>query len=87
MTIKIDSLLIDTLSLFFTASRLNKNRKLPLLNSASEKIDLLKFFLQFIWELKVLDNKKYILLSKDVIVVGKMLGNWIKSVEKQTLPK
>jgi len=75
------------LELFFAASKLSGQRKLPILNKASGKLDISKFFFQFAWDLKILDNKKYILIAKGLVEIGKMLGNWLKSVEKQTLPK
>jgi len=48
---------------------------------ASVKLDLLKFFLQIAWEIKSLDNKKYILLSERLNEIGKMLGGWIKALK------
>jgi len=87
LVIKIDALLIEILELFFAASKLSGQRKLPILNKASGKLDISKFFFQFAWDLKILDNKKYILIAKGLVEIGKMLGNWLKSVEKQTLPK
>jgi len=34
--------------------------------------------------MKVLDNKKYITISEHFNEVGKMLGGWIKQLEKET---
>lgn len=79
---KIDSLFIDTIELLFTASYLSKEQKLPYLQKAGAKIDLLKFFLQIAWELKVVDNNKYILLSRQLDEIGKMVGGWIKGMQK-----
>jgi hypothetical protein len=42
---------------------------------------LLKFFLQVAWEIKALDNKKYIRLSEKLDEIGKMLGGWLKSIK------
>jgi len=50
--IKIDSLIIEAVELILTASRLPKNQKLPCLQKAGARIDLLKFFLQLSWEIK-----------------------------------
>ena len=47
------------------------------------KLDLLKFFLQISWEIKALDNKKYITLSEKLGEIGKMIGGWIKGIEKE----
>lgn len=78
---KIGSLFIDTIELLFIASYLNKEQKLPYLQRASGKLSLLKFFLQITWELKVLDNKKYITLSKHLDEIGKMLGGWMRGIQ------
>ncbi len=81
---KIDKLFLDTIELLFIAGSLNKFQKFPILQKASGKLDLLKFFIQMAWELKIFDNKKYILLSEPLNDIGKMLGGWIKNTEKET---
>ena len=82
--IKIDGLFIETTELFFTAAHLNKEQKLPFVQKAATKLDMLKFFLRISWEIKSLDNKKYILISKKLNEIGRMLGGWMKSVENKT---
>ncbi len=78
---------MDVIELLFIASRLPKEQKLPYLQKASIKLDLLKFFLQITWEIKAIDAKKYILLSEHLNEIGKMLGGWIKGLQyKQTPP-
>ena len=84
---KIDLLFIETVELLFVAGTINRTQKLPILLKASGKLDVLKFFLQIIWELKIIDTKKYILLSEPLNEIGKMLGGWIKNIEKETLPQ
>lgn len=69
---------IETTEYIFIASRLAREQKLPFLQKASAKLDLLKFFLQIAWEIKSLDNKKYIALSECLNEIGKMLGGWQK---------
>jgi hypothetical protein len=76
--IKIDNLFIETIEYIFIASRLAKDQKTPYLQKASAKLDMLKFFLQISWEIKSLDNKKYLLLSEHLNEIGKMLGGWQK---------
>jgi len=46
---------------------------------------LLKFFLRISWEIKAVDNKKYIALSERLDETGKMLGGWISQL-KAKLP-
>ena len=84
--IKIDALFIETTEFIFVASHLSREHKLPFLIKASAKLDLLKFFLQIAWEIKSLDNKKYIILSEYLNEIGKMLGGWQKQLLKQNPP-
>jgi len=58
---------------------------LPLLQKAGIKLDTLKFILQISWEIKALDNKKYIILSEHLNEIGKMLGGWIRGIQNKTL--
>jgi len=78
---KIDSLFLETIEQIIRASYSDKMEKLAFLKAASTKLDLLKFFLQLAWEIKSLDNKKYILLSEKLNEIGKMLGGWIKAIK------
>lgn len=75
---KIDRLFIETTELVFTASYLAKDEKTPVIEKAIAKLDLLKFFLQIAWEIRALDNKKYIALSEELGEIGKMLGGWAR---------
>ena len=67
---------MEIIEYIFIASHLPKNQKLPYLQKASAKLDLLKFFLQISWEIKSLDNKKYIILFEHLDEIGRMLGGW-----------
>ncbi len=84
---KIDLLFLQTLELLFIASYQPKERKLLTLEMAIKKLDLLKFFLRISWELEVLDNKKFIVLSEKLQEIGRMLGGWRKGLETKTPPK
>lgn len=83
---KIDTLFIDILELFYIASYLGKTEKLTVLQKTNGKLDVLKFFLQISWELKILDTKKYIELSQALDQVGKMLGGWKRGLESKLSP-
>lgn len=80
---KIDSLLVETIENIVVASYLSKQEKLPYLKQGLVKLDVLKFFLQVGWEIKALDNKKYITLSEQLNEIGKMLGGWNKQVSRE----
>ena len=78
---KIDTLFADTIELILLAGYAPKSHKAALVQRASTKLDTLKFFLQVAWEVKALDNKKYLRLSEPLNEVGKMLGGWRKQLQ------
>jgi len=77
---KIDALFLEVLENIIKAGYSSKAEKEIFLKRASVALDLLKFFLQVAWEVKCLENKKYIKISEKLHEVGKMLGGWIKSL-------
>ncbi len=78
---KIDSLFLEVVEEIISAGNSDKTEKQIFLRIASTKLDLVKFFLQISWEIKCLENKKYILLSEKLNEIGRMLGGWIKSLK------
>ncbi len=83
---KIDDLFIEITELIFLASHLAKEQKLPHLQRAAAKLDLLKLFLQISWEIKAIDNGKYIMLAEPLEEVGRMLGGWVRQTMGGTRP-
>ena len=79
---KIDILFIEVFELIVTARYLPQNKKSSIIEQASLKLDVLKFLLEVSWEIKNLDTKKYILLSKSLDEIGKILGGWKKQVSQ-----
>lgn len=83
---KITSLFIELTELILIAGYSEKQQKAILIQKASIKLDLLKYFLQTAFELKAIDNKTLSNLSLPIGEVGKMLGGWQKQLVKQTPP-
>jgi hypothetical protein len=84
--IKIDNLLIETADLIYSANYASKGGKLPYLEQAARRLDLAKFFLEVLWEIKGLDGDKYIALSERLFEIGKMLGGWIRQTAAKETP-
>jgi hypothetical protein len=76
--VKIDALFVDTIEIIFVATYLGKEQKMLALQQANAKFDTLKFFLQILWEIKAIDNKKYAVLSERLGEIGRMLGGWMR---------
>jgi len=75
---KIDFLFLDVIENTIKAGYSGKIEKEIFLKRGSVKLDLLKFFLQLSWQIKSLEDKKYIRLSEKLDEIGRMLGGWIK---------
>jgi len=82
---KIDDSFIEFLEDLFNAIQ-TKNKEV-FLEKADTKLNILKFFLRVSWEIKAIDNKKYILLSERFDEIGRMLGGWKKYSSKETSAK
>lgn len=81
---KIDSRFVQVLELLFVATYQGKTEKLPTLERALTGIDVLKFLLRVTWELAILDNKKYAVLSEGLEKVGREVGGWKRGLVTKT---
>ncbi|MCX6819808.1 MAG: four helix bundle protein [Candidatus Adlerbacteria bacterium] len=81
---KIDDVFLNAIEYCFLASYSSQGEKLVLLDRCIARTDLLKLLLQLAWEIKAVDNKKYINLSEYLTEIGKMLGGWRRQVINKT---
>lgn len=79
---KIDQVTLDMIELVMTAGYQIREKKLPILEKASIKLDLLKMLVRLSWETKCLDNTSYQKLSSQLVEIGKMLGGWMKTAKQ-----
>lgn len=75
-----DQAFLETIELLLAASKSAKTDRPALLQRSSAKFELLKFLLQVLWEIKALNNNKYIAISENLAQIGKMLGGWLRQV-------
>lgn len=78
---KCENVLMDILEGVLLASQLPKSEKLPVIESASTNLNSLRIFFRLSFEIKAIDNKKYLLLQSGVDEIGRMVGGWIKSIK------
>lgn len=81
---RIDSVFLGAIEYCFLASYSNGTEKQALLSKGIARVDLIKLLLQLSWDIKALDNKKYIVLSENLGEIGKMLGGWKKQLINKT---
>ncbi|MDQ5949473.1 MAG: hypothetical protein QG589_599 [Patescibacteria group bacterium] len=82
----IDTYFIHVIENILIASFLQKQEKQPFVRKSIISLDVLKFFLLTLWEMKHIDTKKYIALSEPLTEAGRMLGGWHGQLLKQNSP-
>ncbi len=82
--LKIDNLLLDLLELLQKTIYTPVDKKVFLLNVTSEKIDMVRFFMQILWENKFCPNKQYVSIETDIQNLGRMIGGWKKGLLSKT---
>ncbi len=83
---KIDKYFTEIIESVAIATFLKPEEKIPYVKLAIRKSDVLKIFLNILWETKSLDNKKYIQLSEKLNEIGRNLGGWHGSLVKKNSP-
>lgn len=81
---KIDDVFLNAIEFTFLASYTNLKDKIIIIDKAISRVDLLKLLILLSWEIKTLENNKYIQISERLEEVGRMLGGWKKQVEEKT---
>jgi len=81
---KIEQTFLDLLELTFCLSYLPPEHKVPMLNKAITKLDIVKFFGQLVWESKLMSTEKYSDLTAGLEEIGRQLGGWKKGLQKKT---
>jgi len=81
---KIEQTFLETLELTFCLSYLSPEHKLPMLNKAITKLDILKFFTQIAWETKLIPTNKYSELLEKLATIGRQFGGWKKGLQIKT---
>jgi len=76
---KCENIILEILELLFLANSKQKASRLLILNKVDVKLKVLKTLIRLCFDVKAIDQKKYILLQERLQEIGKMLGGWIKS--------
>jgi hypothetical protein len=80
---KCEELLLEVLEGILLASQQFKTEKVPTLESASVKLNLLRVFVRLMKDVKALDSKKYVIIEANLDEIGRMLGGWLKSMKER----
>lgn len=74
---------MEILERLFEANIKSGQERLKTLNEIDLKLKILQTVVRICWDIKALDERKYILLQEPLQEIGKMLGGWIKSTKHE----
>lgn len=73
--------ILDIVENIMRASGEPKKEKLPTLEKASLKLNILRVFVRLMKDVKAIDPRKYMILENMIDEIGRMLGGWIRSTK------
>ena len=82
--LKIESIVLDLISLIIAAALEFKTNKLPILTSTRIKIEILKRLIRICCELNIINDKIYLILESNLQEISKMTNGWIKYLLKKS---
>lgn len=56
--------------------------RLVILHSIDTKLKILQMLIRALYDIKAINDKRFLYLSELAIEIGKMLGGWIKTTNK-----
>ena len=81
---KIDVLFLRILELLRKSMYAPINKKVVLLEEATDYIDSFRFFFQLLWETKLVSSKEYASFGTEIENLGKIVGGWKKGLINKT---
>jgi hypothetical protein len=81
---RVDNAFLDLLTALRRASFTEPKQKIPMLEIAVVKIDDIRFFVQLLWENRLLSNEQFISFGNELEAIGKNIGARRKEVIKKT---
>lgn len=74
-----ENAILDMVECILEAGYSKSRDKVVILERASIKLNLIRFFVRLMKETRSLDTKKYTTLQSHIDEIGRMLGGWIRS--------
>ena len=80
---KVEEYILEILEKLLETNGLARIEKLPRLEEASVKLNVLRIFIRLMKDTGAIDTKKYTILQTHIDEIGRMLGGWIKSTQEK----
>ncbi len=75
--------LLFVIEYILLASQSSTKDKLPILERASVRLNLLRVFVRLMKDVKAIDDKKYLVIEQGLDEIGSQLGGWIRSTKER----
>lgn len=79
---RIQNQLSELLELYINAYFQSKNHKVPLLNQANIKLEILRHYFRLAYDLGLYKSTIYQSFAEKLHEIGRMTGGWLKSLDK-----
>lgn len=79
---KSENLILEILELLFLANSKQKRSRILILNKIDIKLKILKVIIRLCFDVRAINQNKYIVLQEKILEIGRMLGGWIKDTKE-----
>ena len=74
-----ENVTLDIIERLYEANAKYGQERLVILQSIDPKLKILQTLIKALFDIKAINDKKFLQLSESAIEIGKMLGGWIKT--------
>lgn len=79
--LKVENIILDTITISIDAALNQKDKKKPLLYELRIKIETLKQLVRTMNDLKIIEDRAYLILQTQLQEISKMATGWMKYLE------
>ncbi len=83
--VRIETVALDLLEKLYEANSKYGNNRLAILELIDTKLKILQVLIKALYDIKAINDKKFLQLSESAIEIGRMLGGWIKDTKQTTV--
>ncbi len=78
---KCENVTLQILEMMYEANAKYGENRLSILHSIDTKLKILQTLIKALYDIKAINDKRFLHLSELLIEIGKMLGGWIKTTK------
>ncbi len=83
LTARIELAAIETLELLTSASYRKGRQKLPLLQSASDRINQLRVLMRLAYSLRLISHERFEECARRLVESGALMGGWLRQQQRE----